>query len=129
MRAGVLLGCGEFCTGALTIGQVQQRVIAEAVGAARTSGDDARELAARLSLHIALRIGKAHGKSASQIALRYLVQQRIIPIPRTANPEHLAANLAIFDFALTDDEMGEIDGLRQAGARVVNPPHAPKWDA
>jgi hypothetical protein len=30
---------------------------------------------------------------------------------------------------LTDDEMGEIDGLRQAGARVVNPPHAPKWDA
>jgi diketogulonate reductase-like aldo/keto reductase len=57
------------------------------------------------------------------------VQQRIIPIPRTANPEHLAANLAIFDFALTDDEMGEIDGLRQAGARVVNPPHAPKWDA
>jgi 2,5-diketo-D-gluconate reductase B len=75
------------------------------------------------------RIGKAHGKSASQIALRYLVQQRIIPIPRTANPEHLAANLAIFDFALTDDEMGEIDGLRQHGARVVNPPHAPKWDA
>jgi hypothetical protein len=25
--------------------------------------------------------------------------------------------------------MGEIDGLRQHGARVVNPPHAPKWDA
>jgi diketogulonate reductase-like aldo/keto reductase len=74
------------------------------------------------------RIGKAHGKSASQIALRYLVQQRIIPIPRTANPEHLAANLAIFDFTLTDDEMAEIDGLRQPGGRVVNPPHAPKWD-
>jgi diketogulonate reductase-like aldo/keto reductase len=74
------------------------------------------------------RIGRAHGKSASQIALRYLVQQRIIPIPRTANPEHLAANLAIFDFTLTDDEMAEIDGLRQPGGRVVNPPHAPKWD-
>jgi diketogulonate reductase-like aldo/keto reductase len=74
------------------------------------------------------RIGKAHGKSASQIALRYLVQQRIIPIPRTATPEHLAANLAIFDFTLTEDEMAEIDGLRQPGGRVVNPPHAPKWD-
>jgi diketogulonate reductase-like aldo/keto reductase len=74
------------------------------------------------------RIGRAHGKSASQIALRYLVQQGIIPIPRTANPAHLAANLAIFDFSLTDDEMAEVDGLRQPGTRVVNPPHAPKWD-
>ena len=36
------------------------------------------------------RIGKAHGKSASQVALRYLVQQGIIPIPRTATPAHLA---------------------------------------
>ncbi len=75
------------------------------------------------------RIGKAHGKSASQIALRYLVQQGIIPIPRTANPEHQAANLAVFDFALSDAEMDEIGTLRRADGRVVNPPHAPKWDA
>jgi 2,5-diketo-D-gluconate reductase B len=74
------------------------------------------------------RIGKAHGKSSSQIALRYLVQQGIIPIPRTANPDHLAANLAVFDFELSDAEMAEIGKLKQGGARVVNPPHAPKWD-
>jgi len=75
------------------------------------------------------RIGKAHGKSSSQIALRYLVQQGIIPIPRTANPDHLAANLAIFDFKLSDAEMAEIGSLKQPDARVVNPPHAPKWDS
>ena len=74
------------------------------------------------------RIGKAHGKSSSQIALRYLVQQGIIPIPRTANPDHLAANLAVFDFKLSDAEMTEIGGLKQSDGRVVNPPHAPKWD-
>jgi len=74
------------------------------------------------------RIGKAHGKSSSQIALRYLVQQGIIPIPRTANPDHLAANLAVFDFKLSETEMAEIGKLRAPGARVVNPPHAPKWD-
>jgi 2,5-diketo-D-gluconate reductase B len=74
------------------------------------------------------RIGKAHGKSSSQIALRYLVQKGIVPIPRSANPDHLAANLAIFDFALSDAEMAEIGKLAQAGGRVVNPPHAPKWD-
>jgi len=75
------------------------------------------------------RIGKAHGKSSSQIALRYLVQQGIVPIPRTANPDHLAANLAVFDFELSDAEMAEIGKLRAQGARVVNPPHAPKWDS
>jgi diketogulonate reductase-like aldo/keto reductase len=74
------------------------------------------------------RIGKAHGKSSSQIALRYLVQQGIIPIPRTATPDHLAANLAVFDFHLSDDEMAEIAALRRPDGRVVNPPHAPKWD-
>jgi 2,5-diketo-D-gluconate reductase B len=74
------------------------------------------------------RIGKAHGKASAQIALRYLVQHGIIPIPRTSNPDHLAANLAIFDFTLSDVAMTEIAGLKQTGLRVVNPPHAPRWD-
>jgi 2,5-diketo-D-gluconate reductase B len=75
------------------------------------------------------RLGKAYGKSSSQIALRYLVQQGIVPIPRTANPDHLAANLAVFDFKLSDAEMTEIGALKQPDGRVVNPPHAPKWDS
>ena len=61
------------------------------------------------------RIGKAHGKSSSQVALRYLVQQGIMPIPRTAKPDHLAANLAVFDFKLSDAEMAEIAKLSAAG--------------
>jgi 2,5-diketo-D-gluconate reductase B len=75
------------------------------------------------------RLGKAHGKSASQVALRYLAQQGIIPIPRTANPDHLAADFAVFDFKLGDDEMAEIATLKRPDGRVVNPPHAPKWDS
>ena len=74
------------------------------------------------------RIGKSHDKSSAQIALRYLAQQGIIPIPRTPNPDHLAANLAVFDFKLSDAEMVEIGKLKQAGMRVVDPPHAPRWD-
>ncbi len=75
------------------------------------------------------RLAKAHGKSSSQVALRYLVQQGIIPIPRTANPDHLAANLAIFDFALSDGDMAELAKLKRPDGRVVNPPHAPQWDS
>jgi 2,5-diketo-D-gluconate reductase B len=75
------------------------------------------------------RIGKAHGRSSSQVALRYLVQQGIIPIPRTANPDHLAEDLAVFDFELSDAEMAEIAKLKRPDGRVVNPAHAPKWDS
>jgi diketogulonate reductase-like aldo/keto reductase len=74
------------------------------------------------------RIGKAHSKSAAQVSLRYLVQQGIIPIPRSSNPEHLKANLDVFDWKLSDAEMAELKKLNAANMRVVNPPHAPKWD-
>jgi hypothetical protein len=47
---------------------------------------------------------------------------------RTAKPDQLAANLAVFDFNLSDAEMAEIARLKQTGLRVVNPPHAPRWD-
>jgi diketogulonate reductase-like aldo/keto reductase len=75
------------------------------------------------------RIGKAHGKSASQVAIRYLVQQGIIPIPRTATPAHLADNLAAMEFRLSDAEMAEIRKLSRPDGRVVNPAHAPQWDS
>lgn len=74
------------------------------------------------------RKGRAHGKTATQVALRWLVQQRVIPIPRSASPEHLKANLDIFDFELTDAEMADITALKRADGRVVSPPFAPQWD-
>ena len=74
------------------------------------------------------RIGQAHHKSASQAALRYLVQLGVIVIPRSSNAGRLAENLAIFDFKLSDAEMAEIGKLKRPDGRVVNPPHAPKWD-
>ena len=74
------------------------------------------------------RIGKAHGKSAAQVSLRYLVQMGVCAIPRTATPDHLKANLAVFDFKLSDAEMAELKKLNATNMRVVNPPHAPVWD-
>ena len=74
------------------------------------------------------RIGKAHGKSAAQVSLRYLVQLGCCPIPRTATPAHMKENLEVFDFKLSDAEMAELKKLNATNMRVVNPPHAPKWD-
>jgi 2,5-diketo-D-gluconate reductase B len=35
----------------------------------------------------------------------------------------------VFDFKLGDGEMAEIAALKRPDGRVVNPPHAPKWDS
>ena len=74
-------------------------------------------------------IAAAHNKSAAQVSLRYLVQLGLIPIPRTATPDHLRANLDVFDFTLSGAEMAELKKLNSANMRVVSPPHAPVWDA
>ena len=73
-------------------------------------------------------IAERHGKSVAQIALRWLIQQDgVSAIPKSSNREHIAANFAIFDFALSDAEMAEINKQRGA-TRVVNPAFAPRWD-
>ena len=74
------------------------------------------------------RIGTAHGKTASQVALRWLVQQNVIVIPRTSKVERLSENFAIFDFVLTPGEMAEIGGLARPKGRLVNVSVAPEWD-
>ena len=75
------------------------------------------------------RIGKAHGKNAAQVSLRYLVQMGVCSIPRTDKPDHLKANLDVFDFKLSDAEMADLKKLNATNMRVVSPPHAPVWDA
>jgi 2,5-diketo-D-gluconate reductase B len=76
------------------------------------------------------RIGAGHRRSAAQVCLRYLVQQGIIVIPRTSKSERLKENLSIFDFALSEAEVGQIGELAhpKGRGRVVNLGHAPEWD-
>lgn len=74
------------------------------------------------------RIGAQHDKSAAQTSLRWLVQQQIVVIPRTHRTERLKKNFAIFDFALSDDEMREIAALTKANDRIVDWQYSPQWD-
>jgi 2,5-diketo-D-gluconate reductase B len=75
------------------------------------------------------KIGRAHGKSPAQVALHYLEQQSIVPIPRTSKRERLAENLGSLEFSLSGAEMTEIDRLKRPNARIVSPPQAPQWDS
>lgn len=55
--------------------------------------------------------GRLHGKTAAQTALRYLVEQGIPVLPKSAHRERLRENLDIFDFSLTDEERRAIAAL------------------
>lgn len=66
---------------------------------------------ALLSEPIFAELGTKYGKSPAQIILRWHVQDGNIVIPGSKNPDHIRANLAIFDFSLTDDEMARIAAL------------------
>ena len=64
------------------------------------------------------RIGDRYDKSAAQVALRWLVQQNgVVAIPKSTSHQHIAANLAVFDFSLSDEEMARIHD-RSAGLRM-----------
>jgi 2,5-diketo-D-gluconate reductase A len=56
-------------------------------------------------------IGAKYGKTPAQIVLRWNVEIGVATVPRSSNPERLAQNLAVFDFALTPDEITTISAL------------------
>ena len=75
-------------------------------------------------------IAVKHGKTPAQIALRWLIEQEgVAAIPKAGSAAHAAENLAIFDFALDQDDRLTIGRLSQAGARIQSrEPGMPDWD-
>ena len=65
-------------------------------------------------------IGAKYGKTASQVALRWLTQRGIVAIPKSSHKERMAQNFDIFDFSLTDAEMAQIATMNQHDTGVIN---------
>jgi diketogulonate reductase-like aldo/keto reductase len=62
-------------------------------------------------------IAAKHGKTASQIALRWIVQHGCVPLPSSTKKEHLAENFAALQFLLSEEEMQTIDKRALLGSR------------
>ena len=65
-------------------------------------------------------IGSKYGKSAAQVALRWLTQRGIVAIPKSSHKERMAQNLDIFDFKLTTEDMAQIATMNQHDTGTVN---------
>lgn len=72
-------------------------------------------------------IAERHGRSPTQVALRWLLdQEQVGAVPKASSREHLRCNLDLA-FALSDDERAAIDALAR-GQRLISPRGAPTWD-
>ena len=69
---------------------------------ARMKGLDQPELAA---------VATECGKTLAQVVIRWHLQHGLVVIPKSQHPERIRENAAVFDFALTDDQMRRIDAL------------------
>lgn len=56
-------------------------------------------------------IGKKYGKSAAQVALRFLLQSDVVVIPKSTHKKRMAENINVFDFALDENDMNAIRAL------------------
>jgi len=74
-------------------------------------------------------IGEAHGKSAGQVALRWLLDHHVVTtVPKASSHDRRLENFEVFDFELTDGDRERIASLRK-DLRTADPPWAPDWDA
>ena len=70
---------------------------------------------------VLMRIGEKYGKTSAQIALKFLIQNGIIIIPKTTHKERMVENINLFDFTLSDDDLREIR-LLDTGRNVTGWP-------
>ena len=65
-------------------------------------------------------IGAKYGKSAAQVALRWLTQRDIVAIPKSVHKERMEQNYNVLDFSLTDEDMAQIAKMNQHDTGTIN---------
>lgn len=65
-------------------------------------------------------IGEKYGKTAAQVALRWNVQRGVVVIPKSVHKDRMEQNFAIWDFALSEDDMQKIAQLDLGHSEIVN---------
>lgn len=68
-----------------------------------------------------IEIGQQYNKSAAQVILRWHLQNDVLVIPKSSNPQRIIENAAIFDFELTKEDMKKIDALNRNERIGQNP--------
>ena len=52
-----------------------------------------------------------YNKSIAQICIRWCLQNKVIPLPKSTNKERIDENISVYDFSITDEDMNKINTL------------------
>lgn len=66
-------------------------------------------------------IAAKYGKSVAQLCVRFALQRGVVPLPKSSSPARMAANLDVFDFVISDEDMDRILTLPQFGWSGLHP--------
>ena len=66
------------------------------------------------------KIGARYGKTAAQVNLRFLIQSGVVVIPKSTHRARMAENFDLFDFRLTDGEMGQLQALDLGRSQFID---------
>ena len=64
-------------------------------------------------------VAKKYNKTTQQVLIRYALQKQWVPLPKTDNPDRIAANADVFDFNITPEDMDLLDSLDQGDAGAI----------
>lgn len=74
-------------------------------------------------------IGAKYSKTAGQVVLRWLIEQKnVVAIPKAVKQKHAQSNFDIFDFQLNEPDRLILGSMHSLNQRLVNPEWAPEWD-
>ena len=67
------------------------------------------------------KLAKKYGKTTAQISLRWILQQGVLPLPKSVHPDRMVENTKLFDFELSDEDMKTISELPNLGGQCKDP--------
>lgn len=68
-----------------------------------------------------MELADKYHKSVAQLCIRWCLQNDVLPLPKTATPERIRANMEVFDFVISEEDMAIIDGMAYCGGSGEHP--------
>lgn len=69
-----------------------------------------------------IHLSERYHTSVAQLCIRFAIQSNVIPIPKSSNEDRIRMNAHVFDFHISDEDMGKIESLQSLG-RIGNEPN------
>lgn len=68
-----------------------------------------------------IQLAEKYGKTPAQLCLRWIIQQGVVPLPKSVHRDRMVQNTDLFDFVISDEDMRTISALPNLGGQCADP--------